>query len=155
MKYSIQIVQYVKIDKFRYSRFIKKVSISFRRKQSNSSLIDSSDQNKRKSKNIAYRNIRYIILLKNKESYIRKFDNDNISKNMKNLYQMLLKKKQIISQNFLFRKDIFKKTCRKIENRNEAKVIQDIVRLIVSFVETLAIYKTTHLDYLIEDINKS
>ena len=67
---------------------------------------------------------------------------------------MLLKKEQIISQNFLFRKDIFKKTCRKIEDQNEARVIQDIVRLIVSFAKTLAIYEVTHFDHLIEGVNE-
>jgi hypothetical protein len=97
MKYSIQVVQYVEINGFRYSRPIKKASTSLRRKQSNSSLTSSSDQNKRESKSVAYRDIRYTTLFEDKESYMRKFDNDNIPKDMKDLCQMLLKKKQTIS----------------------------------------------------------
>jgi len=86
---------------------------------------------------------------------MRKFDNNNISKNIKNLCQILLKKKQTVFQNFLFCKNIFKKICRKIENRNKTKIIQDIAWLIVFSAETLAIYKTIYLDYLIENINKN
>ena len=40
----------------------------------------------------------------------------------------------------LFRDDLFEKTCRKIE----ARVIQDIARLIVPSAETLATYGATH-----------
>lgn len=54
----------------------------------------------------------------------------------------------------MFRDDLFKKTCRKIEDRNEARVIQDIARLIVPSAETLATYGATHLDHLIEGVNE-
>ena len=67
---------------------------------------------------------------------------------------MLLRKEQTIPQESLFRKDIFKKTCRKIEDRNEARVIQDISRLIVPSAETLATYGATHLEHLIEAVNE-
>jgi thymidylate synthase ThyX len=117
-------------------------------------LTSSSDQNKRKSKSAAYRDTRYTTLLEGKGSYMREFDDDNIPKDMEDLCQMLLKKEQTVSQDSLFRKDIFKKTSRKIEDRNEARVIQDIARLIVPSAETLATYGTTHLDHLIEGVNE-
>jgi len=85
---------------------------------------------------------------------MREFDDDNIPKDMEDLCQMLLKREQTVPQNSLFRKDIFKKTCRKIEDRNEARVIQDIARLIVPSAETLATYGATHLDHLIEGVNE-
>jgi len=97
MKYSIQVVQYVEINGFRYPRLIKKAPTSLRRKQLDSSLTGSSDQNKRESKSVAYRNTRYITLLEGKGSYTREFDDDNISKDMEDLYQMLLKKEQTVS----------------------------------------------------------
>ena len=56
--------------------------------------------------------------------------------------------------NSLFRDDLFNKTCRKIEDKNEARIIQDIARLIVFFAETFVIYEITHLDHLIEEINE-
>ena len=154
MEYSTQVVQYVEINGFRYPRPIKKAPTSLRRKQSDSSLTGSSDQNKRESKSVAYRDTRYTTLLEGKGSYMREFDDDNIPKDMEDLCQMLLKKEQTVPQDSLFRKDIFKKTCRKIEDRNEARVIQDIARLIVPSAETLATYGATHLDHLIEGVNE-
>ena len=77
-----------------------------------------------------------------------------ITKGSKDLYQRLLELEQSVPKDSLFREDLFKKTCRKIENRNEARVIQDIARLIVPSVETLATYGATHLDYLIEGVNE-
>lgn len=55
-------------------------------------------------------------------------------------YQALLNIEQPVPKDSLFRNDLFKSTCRKIQDRNKAKVIQDITRLIVSFVEALATY---------------
>jgi len=154
MEYSTQVVQYVEINGFRYPRPIKKAPTSLRRKQSDSSLTGSSDQTKRESKSVAYRDTRYTTLLEGKGSYMRDFDDDNITKGMEDVCQMLLKKDQSVPQDSLFRKDIFKKTCRKIEDRNEARVIQDISRLIVPSAETLATYGATHLDHLIEGVNE-
>ena len=74
MKYSTQIVQYVKINDMRYSRFIRKALISLRRKQSDSSLIDFNDQNKRENKSVVYRDTRYITLLAIKKSFMNKSD---------------------------------------------------------------------------------
>ena len=53
--------------------------------------------------------------------------NLSIIEKIKDLYQHFLKSTQIISKNSLSRDDLFKQTCRKIADRNEAKVIQDIV----------------------------
>ncbi len=54
-----------------------------------------------------------------------------------------------------FRDVLFEKTCRKIEDRTEARVIQDIAQLIVPSAETLATYGATNLDYLIEGVNET
>ncbi len=62
---------------------------------------------------------------------MREFDDDDIPKNVKVLYQTLLEMEQTVPQDSLFRDDLFKKTCRKIQDRNEAMIIQDITRLIV------------------------
>ena len=86
---------------------------------------------------------------------MREYDDDNVPKDMEDLCKILLKKEQTVPQDSLFRKDIFKKTCRKIEDRNEARVIQDFARLIVPSAETLATYGAAHLDHLIEGVNES
>ena len=69
-------------------------------------------------------------------------------------YQALLNAEQPVPKDSLFRNDLFKSTCRKIRDRNEARVIQDITRLIVPSVEALATYGAAHLDHLIESVNE-
>lgn len=66
----------------------------------------------------------------------------------------LLESEQSLPHDTLFRDDIFHKTCRKVEDRNEARVIRDITPLIVPSAETLCTYGSTHLDILIESINE-
>ena len=41
----------------------------------------------------------------------------------KKLYRTLLKKEQIVSKDTLFRDDIFDKTYRKLQDKNEARII--------------------------------
>ena len=151
---SNRVVQYVEINGFRYPRPIRRVPPSLRRKQSDSSLTGSDDQTNRERKSTPYRNTRYATLLATKGSYLREFDDDDIPASMKDLCQALLEADQTIPQESLFRDDIFRKTCRKIEDRNEARVIQDIARLIIPSAETLATYGTTNLDHLIEGVNE-
>lgn len=71
----------------------------------------------------------------------------------KSLCRRLLESEQDVPKDSLFRDDLFEKTCRKIQDRNEARVIQDISRLIVPSAETLATYGATDLDHLIEGVN--
>ena len=72
----------------------------------------------------------------------------------KSLCRRLLESEQDVPKDSLFRDDLFEKTCRKIQDRNEARVIQDISRLIVPSAETLATYGATDLDHLIEGVNE-
>ena len=153
MNNSIQNIKYVKMNDFRLSCSIRKTPTSVRRKQSNLSLNSSDDQTNREKKSASYRTVRYTTLLKSKKSYIYKSDL-NITKKNKDLYSRLLELKQAVFMNSLFRDDLFEKTCRKIEDKNEAKVIQDIARLIVPSAEIFATYETTHLDHLIEEVNE-
>jgi len=149
-----QVVQYIEINGGRYPRPIRKVPTSLRRKQSDSSLTGSSDQKKRESKSAQYRDTRYTTLLAAKGSYMREFDDDDIPKNVKNICQTLLETVQKVPQDSLFRDDLFKRTCREIEDRNEAMIIQDVTRLIVPSAKTLSIYGARHLDHLIENVNE-
>lgn len=80
-------------------------------------------------------------------------DDDN-EKNMKIFCKILLERDQTVPQDFLFRDDLFKRTCEKVRNRNEALVVQNITRLIVPSAENLAIYDAEHLNHLYETINE-
>ena len=135
----------------------KKSSSSLRRKKTQSTSETPSDQLPRENKSSQYNNIEYEIRLEQKGSYLREFDdidNDNKEENMKILCKTLLDRSQTIPQDSLFRDDLFKRTCEKVRNRNEAMVVQDITRLIVPSAENLAIYGAQHLNHLFESVNE-
>lgn len=154
MEYPTQEIKYVEINGFRLPCPIRKVPTSVRRKQSDSSLNSSGDQANREKKSAPYRTVRYTTLLEGKGSYMYESDL-GIIKGAKDLYHHLLGLEQAVPKDSLFRDDLFQKTCRKIEGRNEARVVQDIARLIVPSAETLATYGATKLDCLIEGVNEA
>ncbi|MCJ1430047.1 hypothetical protein MMC29_007962 [Sticta canariensis] len=146
----------------------QKSSGSFRRKQSAqisvnpasvapSSVAPSattpSDQKPREVKSAPYQDPRYEALLATKGSFMDKSDL-GIKKEAKKTYLELLDAEQTAPHDSLFSDDLFEKTCQKIRNRNEAKIIQDISRLIVPSVEALATYGSEHADILIESVNE-
>ena len=153
MEYSTQVVEYVEINGNRYPRPIKKVPTSLRRKESDTSLTGSSAQKRRESKSVPYQNTRYVTLLAAKGSYMESSDL-GITDTSRTWCKTLMNSVQKVPEVSLFRDDIFEKTCRKIQDRNEARVIQDITRLVVPSAETLATYGARHLDHLIETINE-
>ncbi|KAI4165159.1 MAG: hypothetical protein LQ342_001027 [Letrouitia transgressa] len=153
MAQSADKIQYVEINGFRYPCPIKKVPRSLNRKQSDSSLNETCDQTNREKKSAPYRTTQYTVLLERKGSYMYESDL-GITKGSEDLYQSLLELEQSVPKDSLFRDNLFKKTCRKIEGRNEARVMQDIARLIVPSTETLATYGAAHLDKLIEGVNE-
>lgn len=79
--------------------------------------------------------------------------NDGISEDNKSLCQTLLEKYQAVPADTLFDDDIFDKTCDMIDGRNEAKVVQDIARLLAPSAQTLALRCTT-FECLIESVNE-
>ena len=78
-----------------------------------------------------------------------------ITKRSQDLYQRLLELKQSVPKDSLFRDDLFEKTCRKIEDRNEARVIRSITPYIVPSVEDFETLGATHLKHLIEGVNEA
>ena len=78
----------------------------------------------------------------------------DITSESKLLCKSLLEEDQPVPENSLFREDSFESTCQKIHNRNEARVIQDIARLIVPSAESLASLGAIHLDNLVESVNE-
>lgn len=112
----------MEVNGFRLPCPIRKALTSIRRKQSDSSLNSSGDQTNREKKSALYRTVRYTTLLEGKGSYIYKSDL-GITKGSKDLYSRLLGLEQAVPIDLLFRDNLFEKTCRKIEDRNEARVI--------------------------------
>ena len=153
MENPVQDIKYVEVNGLRLPCPIMKASTSLPRKQSDSSLNESSDQTIREKKSAPYRTARYTTLLEGKGSYMYKSDL-GITKGSKDLYQRLLELKQSVPEDSLFRDDLSEEACRKIEDRNEARVIQDVAGLIVPSAETLATYGASHLKHLIESVNE-
>ncbi|KAI8630351.1 hypothetical protein F5Y19DRAFT_60637 [Xylariaceae sp. FL1651] len=112
-----------------------------------------SDRKPREEKSAPYRDPRYKILLATKGSFMDESDL-GVANASKSLCHTLLGRKQTVPQDSLFRDDIFKLTCRKVEDSNEARIIRDITPLIVPSAEILATYGATKLDCLIESVNE-
>ncbi|KJZ69321.1 hypothetical protein HIM_11279 [Hirsutella minnesotensis 3608] len=131
----------------------RKRSLSLVRKRSNSATSTPSDQKPREEKSAPYRDPRYETLLGTKGSFMVE-SNLDITNASKTLSGILLEANQAVPKDSLFRDDVFKSTCQKIHNRNEARVIQDITRLIVPSAESLATFGAKHLDILTESVNE-
>ena len=72
----------------------------------------------------------------------------------KSFCQTLRKAEQIVPEDSLFRDGLFDETCEMIQDWNEARVIQDIARLIVPFAQSLAIRGAERFKFLIESVNE-
>jgi hypothetical protein len=136
----------------------KKSSSSLRGKQSESNSVTPgsttpSDQKSREVKSAPYQNPRYTILLATNGSFMDESDL-GITGKSKDDYQTLLNTEQTIPKDSLFRDDLFKSTCRKVQDRNETRVVRDISQLIVPSAETLATYGAANLQCLIESTNE-
>ena len=136
----------------------QKSSSSLRRTQAQlGSVVPSSatpsDQKSREEKSAPYKHPAYRTELASKNSFMDK-DEVGIIQESKELCRKLLETDQEIPEDSLFRDDLFEDTCREIQDRNEAKVIQDIARLIVPSVRHLAIRGAKQLKILTESVNE-
>lgn len=66
----------------------------------------------------------------------------------------LLSGEQTVPEHSLFSDDLFRSTCRKIQGKNETRVIRDISLLLVPSAETLETYGATNLKCLVESTNE-
>ena len=142
----------------------KRSTASLRRKRSDLASVSSttpSDQKPREEKSAPYQDPRYQVLLEAKGSFMRKYvgtNEEGISGNSKDLCRAALETEQTVPEDSMFEDDFFQDTCEMLQSRNEAKVIQDISRLIVPSAESLAIrgakYGAVQLKCLIESVNE-
>ncbi|KAK3340983.1 hypothetical protein B0H65DRAFT_474215 [Neurospora tetraspora] len=111
-----------------------------------------SDQKPREEKSTPYRDARYTLLLQTKGSYMD-ISELGITDTSKQLIRDLLNGKQSVPQGTLFDDPIFVNACRNLENKNEARIIQDVSRLIVPSAESLALWNKT-CKCLVESVNE-
>lgn len=105
-------------------------------------------------KSVVYKSPGYALDLELKgESYL--FESpEGITEDDELLCQRLLNTVQSVPQDTLFRDDLFNVTCRKIQARNEARVVEDVSPLIAPSAETLATYGATELKDLVFNVNE-
>ncbi|OAP55866.1 hypothetical protein AYL99_10018 [Fonsecaea erecta] len=140
----------------------KKSAASLRRKRSDSesgapSSTTPSDQKPREEKSAPYQDPRYRSLLEAKGSFMGKYvgrNEEGPTAESKKKYKSLLEAEQVVPEYSLFHDDFFEDTCGMIQDRNEAKVIQDIARLIVPSAQSLAVQGAKHLRCLTESVNE-
>ncbi|KAF2212510.1 hypothetical protein CERZMDRAFT_41818 [Cercospora zeae-maydis SCOH1-5] len=113
----------------------------------------SNDQKPREAKATAYQDPRYTTLLATKHSFMVE-SHGGPSDSSKAACQHLLTADQPTPTSSRFSDDVFKRTCQRLQSRNEAKVIQDISRLIVPSVEELIDFGADHLVPLVESVNE-
>ncbi|KUI72312.1 hypothetical protein VM1G_07783 [Cytospora mali] len=132
----------------------KKSSPSLSRKRSNSALSATpSDQRPREEKSAQYRDSRYELVLETKGVSLAKFEL-GITKESKELCNHLLEESQPVPSDTLFENDFFEATCDMLQGRNEAKVLQDVTRLIIPSAESFAIRGAKHLRIVTESVNE-
>ncbi|KAH8723482.1 hypothetical protein GQ44DRAFT_804020 [Phaeosphaeriaceae sp. PMI808] len=126
------------------------------------SLSTASDQRPRDEKSAQYSDVHYETLLKTKGSYMTRYVGENgeegVTKEGKAFCQTLLESEQTTAESPLFQDEIFQDICNMPQERNEAKAIQNISRLLVPSAECLAIcgsqHGAKHLQRLTESVNE-
>ncbi|KAL8767365.1 MAG: hypothetical protein Q9209_006128 [Squamulea sp. 1 TL-2023] len=134
---------------------------SLRRKRSGSSTVTSdytlvtpSDQRPREEKHAPYRNVNYPLLLETLAKSFMKDSGLGLTDGSKALCQNLLAKEYTTPGNTLFRDDVFETACMNLQDKNEARIILDIARLITPSAESLAAFGAKHFGVLIETVNE-
>lgn len=133
----------------------KESNSSFGRKRSSlTSFITPSDQRPREEKSASYQDPLYEKELETKGVFMQKSEL-GITKDSKNWYLKLLETSQPAPTDTLFDDTLFEAACEMLRNRNEAKVILDITRLLVPSAESVALRGgQEHLKLLIESVNE-
>ncbi|KAL9032598.1 MAG: hypothetical protein Q9180_006414, partial [Flavoplaca navasiana] len=134
-----------------------KSSASLRRKRSDSSLVTTStqsDQLPREEKSAPYVSRTYTVLLEALGRSYMDESEQGIANDSKALCRSFLASKYATPKDTLFRDDVFPVACRNLRDKNEARVIQDIARLLVPSPESLAAFGAKQLNVLTESVNE-
>ncbi|MCJ1422374.1 hypothetical protein MMC29_000254 [Sticta canariensis] len=107
----------------------------------------------REGKNPAVKSRRYETILASASIYMGKPEMPPTNE-CKSFCKTILHAEQPTPQDTIFRDDLFETACDNIRNKNEARVIQDIGRLIVPSPETLTMFGAIHLKHLIETVDE-
>ncbi|KAK0949657.1 hypothetical protein LTS16_026935, partial [Friedmanniomyces endolithicus] len=116
---------------------------------------NQGEQKSREQKSAEYKKPQYTTVLMTKGVFVEDSPLGISTKSRQKCRELLDQGEEGgIPEHSLFRDDLFKATCKKIQDKNEARVIQDITRLIVPSAETLTTYGATHLQLLVESVDE-
>ena len=135
----------------------RKPSTSLRRKRSEAgsltSAVTPSDQKSRDEKSTPYKDAKYDVELELRGVYLEG-PPINITERSKEWCQLLLNTAQSVPDGTLFQDQCFTKLYRNIKNRNEARIVQDIGRLIVPSAESMYMLGAEDLSCIVESVNE-
>jgi hypothetical protein len=131
----------------------KKSLSSLRGKQTGASSITPSDQKPREIKNDPYKDARYDTLLATKGNFMEP-SKLGVTATSRSFCRTFLETEQTVPEDSLFRDDLFEETCNMVQNKNEARVVRDILPLIAPSAEILSARGAKHLKILIESVNE-
>lgn len=126
-----------------------------KRKSSSSSIgrrSETSDGSVREGKNPAAKNRLYEKTLS--AANIHMGGGPGVTTDCRALCESLLRAEQALPPDSLFQDDRFEKTCERLRNENEAKVIRDLSPLLVPSVEILCAFGREHLDHMVDHVNQ-
>lgn len=109
---------------------------------------------KRETKAAEYKELRYEVELAKKGNSFMKKDEEGPKKESKDMCRKLLEASQDVPESSRFSDSMFESTCERVRNRNEAKVIDKIARLIVPSAEDLADSGLNHLKHVVESMDE-
>lgn len=105
------------------------------------------------NKSLPYKSLSYVILLADYGSYLIELPG-GISDESELACQELLTRVQTVLEDTLFRDDLFLETCAKVQDRNKARVVEDISPLIFPSAEILTTYGAIALGILVFNIDE-
>ena len=108
----------------------------------------------REGKNPLVKSRRYEQILVSAGIYMDDDDKVAATKECKALCQTLLNTDQAVPHDSLFNDDLFKRVCQRIRNKNEARVVRDLLPLLVPSAEIVYLRGATNLEHLIETVDE-
>ncbi|KAJ9661325.1 hypothetical protein H2198_002068 [Neophaeococcomyces mojaviensis] len=114
----------------------------------------SSDPKPPEEKSTPYQYPAYPTLLETQgNSYMREHEL-GVTEEGEQLCRMLLWREQPTPTDTIFRDDVFRATCNRLQGTNEARIIKDLTPLIVPSAEPLATLGAKHLDIVVESVSE-
>lgn len=113
-----------------------------------------SDQRPRAEKSAPYQDPSYTALLETLGNSYMYDSEQGITDASKALCRHLLASRYTTPKDTLFREDVFPTTCWNLQDKNEARVILDIARLLAPSPEALVAFGAKNLEVLVESVNE-